>query len=201
MNIHDFIGIEDIKDGLIKIHGNRYRTVVTASPVNFALLSEREQESIENSFGKLLMSLSYPVQILTLTKPVEIKDSVLEFRKHLKDIPGTMIEYESQLEQFLYNFASQTLVTESYIIIPFDDYTESYDKARSELMRRTYSVIEGLSNCGLSPKVLSTDELIDFVYAFFHRDSKLKATDLIEWGSLELFKKGVMPDAEAFKKK
>ena len=44
---------------MIILKGGRYRAVLTANPVNFPLLSDEEQNGIEDAFGNLLMGLRF----------------------------------------------------------------------------------------------------------------------------------------------
>lgn len=195
----DFLNIEDVRDGLLVLKGGRYRAVVTAGPVNFSLLSEEEQEAVEGAFGTFLLGLSFPLQFFTMVKPVDVSESIMEFRSNLKSLPEGMVEYERELENFLGYFAKQTITTESYVIVPYDDAARGYDKARGEMMRRVHMVVEGLVKCGLMPRVLSTDELIEFMFFVLNRDPHIKANGLIKAGVLELYKKGVKLNAETEK--
>jgi len=185
-----FLDIEDIKDGMIHLKGRRYRSVITADPINFSLLSEEEQESVESAFGSMLMSLSFPVQFVINTKPVDMRDSILELRKNLGMFPENMAEYEAELERFLSYFAGQIMITEAYMVIPYDDEAGNYERARGELMRRVQTAIEGLSRCGVNPGMLDTEELIQFLFAFFDKDNSIRTGDLIKSGALELYKAG-----------
>lgn len=185
-----FIDIEDIRDGLIHLKGGRYRSIITADPINFSLLSDEEQESVEGAFGNFLMGLSFPVQFLVHTRPVDMRDTLQELRKNLSSLPQNMVEYEAELEKFLSYFAGQIMITETYMVVPFDGKRGSYEKARGELMRRCRVVIEGLSKCGLNPRMLDTNELLQFLFSFFNKDSTVRIKDLIQLGALELYKKG-----------
>lgn len=193
----DFLSIEDIKDGLLILKGNRYRAVVTADPVNFSLLSEEEQGAVEAAFISLLLSLSFPLQFFTIVKPVDVSESIEEFRSRLKFLPEGMREYEKELEEFLGYFSKQTITTESYVVIPYDDTAGGYDRARSEIMRRVHMVVEGLAKCGLMPRILGTDELLELMFFVLNRDGNIKVNNLIKAGAFELYKKGVTLGAEA----
>ncbi len=186
-NFHD---ITDIRNGMLHLEGRRYRAVVTADPVNFSLLSDEEQESVEAAFGSMLMSISFPVQFVINTKPVDMRDSILELRKNLATLPQNMVEYEAELERFLSYFAGQIMITEAHMVIPYDDEAGNYERARGELMRRVQVVIEGLSKCGLAPRMLDTEELIQFMFSFFDRDNTIRAGDMVKSGAFELYKTG-----------
>lgn len=193
----NFLDIEDIKDGLLILKGNRYRAVITADPVNFSLLSEEEQEGLEAAFINLLLSLSFPLQFFTVVKPVDVSESIEGFRERLQFLPEGMREYEKELEEFLGYFSRQTITTESYVVVPYDDSSREYARARGELMRRVHMVTEGLAKCGLMPRILGTDELLELMFFVLNRDGSIKVNTLIRTGALELYKKGVKLDAEA----
>ncbi|MEW8997571.1 MAG: hypothetical protein AB2462_07080 [Thermoanaerobacter sp.] len=193
----NFLSIEDIKDRLLILKGNRYRAVVTADPVNFSLLSEEEQGAVEAAFISLLLSLSFPLQFFTIVKPVDVSESIEEFRERLQFLPEGMREYEKELEEFLGYFSKQTITTESYVVIPYDDTAGGYDRARSEIMRRVHMVVEGLAKCGLMPRILGTDELLELMFFVLNRDGNIRVNNLIKAGAFELYKKGVKLGAEA----
>lgn len=193
----DFLSIEDIKDGLLILKGNRYRAVVTADPVNFSLLSEEEQGAVEAAFISLLLSLSFPLQFFTIVKPVDVSESIEEFRERLQFLPEGMREYEKELEEFLGYFSKQTITTESYVVVPYDDTARGYDRARSEIMRRVHMIVEGLAKCGLMPRILGTDELLELMFFVLNRDGNIRVNNLIKAGAFELYKKGVKLGAEA----
>jgi hypothetical protein len=193
----DFLSIEDIKDRLLILKGNRYRAVVTADPVNFSLLSEEEQGAVEAAFISLLLSLSFPLQFFTIVKPVDVSESIEEFRERLQFLPEGMREYEKELEEFLGYFSKQTITTESYVVVPYDDTAGGYDRARSEIMRRVHMIVEGLAKCGLMPRILGTDELLELMFFVLNRDGNIRVNNLIKAGAFELYKKGVTLGAEA----
>ena len=193
----DFLSIEDIKDGLLILKGNRYRAVVTADPVNFSLLSEEEQGAVEAAFISLLLSLSFPLQFFTIVKPVDVSESIEEFRERLQFLPEGMREYEKELEEFLGYFSKQTITTESYVVVPYDDTAGGYDRAGSEIMRRVHMIVEGLAKCGLMPRILGTDELLELMFFVLNRDGNIRVNNLIKAGAFELYKKGVKLGAEA----
>ena len=193
----DFLSIEDIKDGLLILKGNRSRAVVTADPVNFSLLSEEEQGAVEAAFISLLLSLSFPLQFFTIVKPVDVSESIEEFRERLQFLPEGMREYEKELEEFLGYFSKQTITTESYVVVPYDDTAGGYDRARSEIMRRVHMIVEGLAKCGLMPRILGTDELLELMFFVLNRDGNIRVNNLIKAGAFELYKKGVKLGAEA----
>lgn len=187
-NAVGFSDLEDVREGLLVLKGNRYRAVVTADPINFSLLSQEEQEGMEDAFASFLMGLTFPLQFLSLFRPVDMRDTIA-LMKRGGDLPG-LSAYAAEMENFLSYFASRINTTESYVIVPYDDPGKNYRKARGELMRRVQTVTEGLAKCGLAPRMLDTVELLQFLYAFYHRDGKIRIEELLNSGALELWKEG-----------
>lgn len=186
----DFLDIEDIKEGVIILKGNRYRTVITADPINFALLTPAEQNALEDAFASLLLSITFPVQILSLTQRVNLSDSIQAFRANRNRIPETMREYEIELEKFLSFHAENTMINRNYLIITYDDTENNYTKARGEISRRIQLVMEGLMKCGLNPRLLDTNEIIDLIHEMLNPATKIYASSLIEKGALSFMKEG-----------
>src|SRR3990172_7261568 len=84
-----FIEIEDIADGLVLFSDGSCALVVTASAVNFGLLSEGEQEAIISAYAGLINSLSFPIQVLIRTqhKDVTLYLALLEDRERKQKNP------------------------------------------------------------------------------------------------------------------
>lgn len=187
----EFLDIEDIKDGIIILKGNKYRAVITSDPINFALLSPQEQNSLEDSFGSMLLSITFPIQILSLTQRVNLKDSIQAFRANRHKMPESMLRYEYELERFLSFYAENTMINQSYLIVTYDDKENNYSKARGELSRRIQTIMEGLIKCNLIPRLLDTNELIDLIHTVLNPSTKIYASTLIENGALGFMKEGV----------
>jgi hypothetical protein len=187
----EFLDIEDIKDNLIILKGHRYRAVVTSDPINFALLTPAEQNALEDAFASMLLAITFPIQILSLTQRVNLQDSINAFRANRHRLPESMLRYERELENFLDYYAKNTMINQNYLIITYDDKENNYSKARGEMSRRIQIVMEGLIKCGLNPRLLNTNELIDLLHEVLNPSTKIYASTLIEKGALSFMKEGV----------
>jgi len=187
----EFLDIEDIREGVIILKGSRYRALITANPINFALLTPAEQNALEDAFASLLLGITFPIQILSLTQRVNLRDSIEAFRANRNRIPRTMLEYEQHLEKFLSYHAENTMINRNYIVITYDDTENNYAKARGEMSRRIQLVMEGLIKCGLNPRLLDTNELIDLIHEMLNPSTRIYASTLIENGALSFMKEGI----------
>src|SRR5437762_583847 len=73
-----FIEIEDVRDDILLLKDYSACIIIEVGAVNFWLLSQEEQASIIYSYASLLNSLSFPVQILILSKRMDIS-SYMEY--------------------------------------------------------------------------------------------------------------------------
>src|SRR3990167_10330209 len=71
-----FIEIEDVKDDILLLKDFSASIVIEVGAVNFWLLSQEEQASIIYAYASLLNSLSFPVQILILSKKMDISSYI-----------------------------------------------------------------------------------------------------------------------------
>ena len=60
-----FIEIQDITDSVVLLNSGNACSVIEVTAANFALLSKEEQDAKILSYGSLLNSLSFPIQIFT----------------------------------------------------------------------------------------------------------------------------------------
>src|SRR3990167_8499742 len=67
-----FIEIEDIKDDIVLMKDYSAAVVIEVSAVNFWLLSVEEQSSMIYAYAGLLNSLSFPVQVLIISKKMDV---------------------------------------------------------------------------------------------------------------------------------
>ena len=67
-----FTEIVDIIDNVVILEGGKACMIIEVTGTNFALLSQKEQDSKIFSYASLLNSLSFPLQILIRNKRVDI---------------------------------------------------------------------------------------------------------------------------------
>ena len=65
--------VAEIRDGIVIMNDGTYRSVVMAKSINFDLMSQSEQESVEYAYQGFLNSLYFPVQIFIRSQKVDIE--------------------------------------------------------------------------------------------------------------------------------
>lgn len=166
------INIKGVKDGILLLPGNQYRTVLEVSPVNFELKSEDEQDALIDTFESFLNSLPCPMQII-----VRIRE--LDMTKYLADLQTKLaVEkeeiYQSQLEN--YSEFVQGLVADNkilsrhfYVVLPYSSKdAPDFETAKEQLIINSDIVSKGLSRLGVQTRQLSNLEVLDLFHSFYN---------------------------------
>jgi hypothetical protein len=191
----DFAGVHD--DTLILKNGG-IRTIVEVSSINFNLKSEDEQNSIIYAYQRFLNSLNFPIQISVKSRKLDIDNYLEDMRMRmkvqkndlLKNQMGEYIEYIQKLVEF-----SDIMEKRFFVIIPqnparaekksvfriFLDKISPDDKVIDVISRKKeFKVLKkrleekdnivktGLTNCGLTVKVLTTEKIIELFYQSYN---------------------------------
>lgn len=184
----NFIEIEEIKDDIIIMKDFSAAVVVEVSAVNFWLLSQEEQGSMIYSYASLLNSLSFPVQILILSKKMDIS-SYLDYldsmvTKQQNDlIKNRLLSYKD----FIKTVIKRNTVLEKrfFFAVPFSPLELGISGANTGGLRKEYVVSRAktslypkrdnllrlLSKIGLSGSVLQKQELTELFYNLYNPSS------------------------------
>src|SRR3990167_5554206 len=117
-----FVEIEDIKDDIIVLRDSFAATVLEVGAVNFWLLSQEEQNSMIVAYGNLLNSLSFPVQILILSKKMDISLYLDYLANKVSQQQENIIKKRlMSYQEFVKNIVKKTSVLEKrfFFVIPF----------------------------------------------------------------------------------
>jgi len=177
------IGIKEVKDGLLILPDNRYRSILATSSVNFELQSEEEQDVIVDAFQAFLNSLTVPIQILIRVRELDID-------RYLEDFQGKLINekepiYKEQLKnysEFIRKLVAgnKILSRRFYLVIPHDNKGKvDFATAKEQLMLEQEIIIKGLEKIGMTAKQLTSLEVLDLFYSFY-RPEQAKIQPLAE---------------------
>ena len=167
------IGIKEVKDGILILPGNEYRTVIETSSVNLELKSEAEQDVLIDSFQNFLNSLSIPLQILIRVREVDI-DSYLEKIKKQKETEKEKI-YRTQIDNyssFVEKLVSgnKILSRKFYIVIPYKQTEKQNDfkLIKEQISMQRDLVVKSLEKIGIKTRTLNTLEVLELFYNFYN---------------------------------
>ena len=104
-SIIDFMDFDKIEDNMIiSQNGEKYTAVIRCKGINYNLMSEVEQLSVEEGFIKFLNTLKYPIQLYVQAQNIDLKDNIKKYKENMKDI---MTEYDDLTAD--YNMAVNSL--------------------------------------------------------------------------------------------
>lgn len=180
-----FVEIEEIKDDIILLKDSFAATVLEVGAVNFWLLSQDEQNAIIYAYGNLLNSLSFPVQILILSKRMDIS-SYLDYLSEKLDkqdnetIKKRLFEYK----EFIQSTVKKTSVLEKrfFFVIPFSPLELGVTAVNAKSLNKTYvitraktalypkrdNLIRLLGSIGLKSTVLQEQALAELFYNLYN---------------------------------
>ena len=168
-----------IKDNIICL-GNRYSNVIRLGNIDYNMLSNSEQDSIENVLIQTALAIDFPVQFFSTTEFIDT-NKVISFIKQNKTNNSKIREYKEHLIDYLQNLMeSRTIsVVKNYAIISYDG---PYDKTLEELNRKSLSFIGNLLRAKIVCEILNEDELYNLIYRELNKNSAINISNLKEGG-------------------
>jgi hypothetical protein len=180
-----FIEIEEIKDDIILLKDFSALIVIEVGAVNFWLLSVEEQSSMIYSYASLLNSLSFPTQILIISKKMDIS-SYLDYlegkiNKQRADVlRNQLVNYR----EYIKNIVKKNSVLEKrfFFTIPFSPLelgvsginiqglNKEYvvTRAKTSLYPKRDHLLRLLARIGLRATALQKQELTELYYNLYN---------------------------------
>lgn len=168
-----------IKDNIICL-GNRYSIVVRLGNIDYNMLSNNEQESIENILIQTALSIDYTIQFFSTTEYIDTSN-VVSLIKQNKSKNSNIQEYKEYLIEYLKNLMENRSISiiRNYAIISYDGL---YEDAIEELNRKATSFKGNLLRAKIVCEVLNEDELYNLIYRELNKNSTINISNLKEGG-------------------
>jgi hypothetical protein len=163
--------IRGVKDRILMLPGDRYRSILQVSPVNFELRSEDEQDVLIDTFESFLNSVGSPLQILIRTREIDMDKYLDEL--HERSSQETEAVYKTQLEnydQFIRSLitTNKILTRHFYVVVPYEAHGKlDFELVKEQLSIKIDIVSKGLARLGVHTRELSTLEILDLFYSFY----------------------------------
>lgn len=167
------IQIKEVKDGVVLLRHNQYRTVLETSSINFELKSEAEKDVIIDSFQNFLNSLSFPVQILIRVREIDIDQYIEQIldKKKQENEKAYKLQIENYAE-FIKKLVSgnKILSRHFYIVISYTptEKRQDFDLIREQIRNLEDIVIKGLESMNMKVKSLDSLEVLQLFYNFYN---------------------------------
>lgn len=187
----DFLDVEDASDDIVILKDGSAALIIETAAVNFGLLSEEEQDALIYAYASLLNSLSFPLQIVILSKRMDISSYIeliaQEEDKHTRPV---MKERLRRYREFILSIVKENKVLEKkfYLVIPFSalelgvkgalgsggkkklPFSKSYivSRAKTALFPKRDHLLRQLGRIGLRGRQLTTQELVELFYNLYN---------------------------------
>jgi len=189
-----FLVVEEIREGTLILKDHSIRGVLMVSSMNFALKNDEEQQAIIAQFQRFLNSLDFSLQIVNQSRKLNItgyfdllKD--LEAKQENELLRRQTADYREFVEKLV---KGGTIMSKNfYAVVPFtlmeavpgtnqkgllkrgpkirgkltDD---EFARMRAQLWQRMEFVALGLKRTGLNVVPLSSEELIELLWSWYH---------------------------------
>jgi len=119
--------IAEIRDGILIMNDGTFRSVIMAKSINFDLMSQSEQESVEYAYQGFLNSLYFPIQIF-------IRSQKVDLQPYIEKLDKIRTEHDNMLLALLMEdyigyidaLSQQTNIMDKkfYIVIPYSPNPE-----------------------------------------------------------------------------
>lgn len=184
-----FLEIEDIRDDLVLLKDGSATMVIETAAMNFGLLSEEEQDSLIYAYASLLNSLSFPLQVVILSKRMDISSYIeLVSQTEQEQTNPTMKERLRKYKEFILSIVKENKVLEKkfYICILFSSlelgvkgafgqksrlaFSKDYiiSRAKTSLFPKRDHLLRQLGRIGLKGRQLATQELVELFYNIYN---------------------------------
>lgn len=192
----EHLEIEDIKDGVVILKNGSACLILSTTAINFNLLSEKEQEATIYAYAGLLNSLTFPIQIVILSKKKDISSYLRLLEEEIGKQRNALLKAQMEkYRQFIEETVKKNNVLDKqfFVILPFSclelgitpTVTSVFKKSRSLPFAKDYilerakmslhpkrdQIIRQFNVLGLKTRVLNTAELIQLFFNIYNPEA------------------------------
>jgi hypothetical protein len=157
----DFLGIRQIRDGIVEREDGTCCLIMEVGGINYFLLSEAEQEMVDASLARMLKPLGRPLTVHVQTRYLDAAEALAHYREAPKS-EGPLADYAGHLTAYMEDTLKQTgvLVRRYYLVFQAEG-----ENAREELANRAAEMANMLQRVRKTPaRVLDTDQVAELIH-------------------------------------
>lgn len=180
-DLFKFMEFDRIEDNMIiSQSGEKYTAVIRCKGINYNLMSEVEQLSVEEGFINFLNTLKYPIQLYVQAQNIDLKDNIKKYKENMKDI---MTEYDDLTAD--YNMAVNSLEST-------DEEIEEVEKNRNRalnVLEYGQDIIRYVERLSINKNMLQRNfyVLVSYYKSEISGVSSFKPEELLDLVYSELF--------------
>lgn len=182
----NFLEIENIVGDVVLLSGGAACMVIEVVATNFTLQSMQEQQVKILSYASLLNSLSFQIQIVILSRRLDISSYIKLLGEQATKTPNKMLAKHINLyKDFVAELvrANTVLDKKFYVAISFSflekgaggvanfkDREAFVGDAKKLLTSKAVSIMQELLRIGLKSKILGKNELVQLFYEIYNSE-------------------------------
>ena len=193
----EFVNIESIENGVIRLKGGTYRKILIVSGMNFDLKSAEEQEMIIFSFQGFLNSLDFSIQFFIHSRKLNIENYLTMVKGRENQETNELLKNQIfEYGEFVKSFVAQNAIMSKnfFVVVPFDPVriSEAGGKLKNKIFglfgskepersqkqteqeyleqldQRVSWVVDGLNQIGLRTVPLNDAELSELFFNIYN---------------------------------
>ena len=167
--LKDILGLK-INNSMINIE-NRYSCILRMGSIDYNMMSESEQETIENVLMQTALSFDGFIQFLTTTENIDTNEVINDITKS-KSINIQIRNCKDNLINFLTSMMENmdTSINRNYIVLSYDGL---YEDAIKELNRRIANLKTSLSRAKIQCELLNDEDIYNLLYKELNKNSNI----------------------------
>ncbi len=166
-----------IIDNIICLN-NRYSIILKLGSIDYNMLSDSEQEAIENILIQVSLGIDFPIQFFSTTEFIDTNNIISLINKNTTQNVNIQ-NYQKYLIKYLENLMENKSISiiKNYAIISYDG---TYENAIEELNRKSMSFKVNLLRAKIVCDILNESELYNLIYRELNKNSTLNISLLKE---------------------
>lgn len=160
--------------------GNRYSFVLRLGNIDYNMLSNSEQDAVENILIQTSLAIDYPIEFFSTTEYINTSKIITLLKQNKTNNPAIK-EYQHHLINYMQVLMENRniSVVKNYAILSYDGL---YENAIDELTRKANSFKANMLRAKIICEVLNEDEIYDLIYRELNKNSALTIHPLKEGG-------------------
>jgi hypothetical protein len=187
-NIKNLWDVVDVRRGVVVLSGNRYCLICRVSAADFWLLSDVEQNQVEDAAAAAMLQITFPIQTLITSQALDTRAVVEELRQSADRLPENLREMAYLRADYLDALTREKAASarQAYLVIPYDT-VKGFDHAYRELRARLYNLADALAGAKVKIELLSTEAVIDLLAHMLNRGRSWKPSEAVRTGVMSLY--------------
>jgi hypothetical protein len=190
-SVQAYLPISEIREGVVVLKDGSFKAIISVMPLNFGLKSEQEKNSVIYSYQAFLNSLEFPIQLLALSRRLDLTNYLAEVETVATKESNPFIKLQvEEYKAFITALLAEINIMdkEFFVVVPYYPLAVEagkgglfgtkkkgpggkFDEHVAALQSRVEQVLEGLGSMGLNCRQLTTEQNIEIFYSLYNPDT------------------------------